>query len=330
MGKTDGGCVGGKRHAPAETSQTDRQDTGVSDGAPDAAAPRNVLYCGDNLAVLRRYVADESVDLAYLDPPFFSNRRHEVVYGDEAKSRSFDDRWEGGIQVYVNWMEERMREIHRVLKPTGSVYLHCDWHASHYLKVMMDGVFGTDNFLNDVVWCYGLGGSSARYWPRKHDNILWYSREHDAHFFQADMVPATSQRMKGTMKKAPDYWDIPTINNMAKERLGYPTQKPLALLKRIIRSSCPEAGVVLDPFCGSGTAIDAARHLGRRWIGIDTAYAAIDLAANRILRHHGTTSLSTFSVNVVPADIDSAGALPEYTEFGLLSQDVHEVLGDLV
>jgi DNA modification methylase len=112
-----------------------------------------VIYCDDNLHRLLEFPA-ECVDLIYLDPPFFSNRQYEVIWGDEAEVRSFEDRWEGGIHVYVNWMRERMIELHRVLKPTGSIYLHCDWHASHYLKVMMDDVFGEANFQNEVVWYY--------------------------------------------------------------------------------------------------------------------------------------------------------------------------------
>lgn len=236
----------------------------------------SVLYCDDNLRRLSQFPA-ECVDLIYLDPPFFSNRTYEVIWGDEAEVRSFEDRWEGGIHVYVNWLRERMMEMHRVLKPTGSIYLHCDWHASHYLKVMMDDVFGRENFLNNVVWCYGLGGSSSRYWPRKHDDLLWYSKKRDSHYFEADRIPATSNRMKGQDKKALDYWDIPTINNQAKERLGYPTQKPEALLERVVRSSSKPGDTVLDPFGGCGTTLVAAERLGRRWIGVEISPTAVRL-----------------------------------------------------
>lgn len=249
--------------------------------APPAGFETNVVYCDDNLPRLAQFPA-ACVDLVYLDPPFFSNRTHTVTWGDAGETRSFDDRWAGNIDGYVGWMAERMVQVARVLKPTGSVYLHCDWHACHYLKVMMDGVFGRGNFLNNVVWCYGLGGSSERYWPRKHDDILWYSKEPDGHFFQADRVPATSQRMKGADKKAPDYWDIPAVNNMANERLGYPTQKPEALLRRIVGSSSRPGDVVLDPFAGSGTALVVAHRLGRRWVGIDASPAAVALARRRL------------------------------------------------
>jgi len=248
---------------------------------PISFVDARTIYCADNLQQLLNFPS-ECVDLVYLDPPFFSNRNYEVIWGDEAEVRSFEDRWEGGIQVYINWMQDRVIELHRILKPTGSIYLHCDFHASHYLKVMMDDVFGVQNFLNNIVWCYGLGGSSKRYWPRKHDDLLWYSKTPDGQLFEADMVPATSNRMKGELKKAPDYWNIPTINNKAKERLGYPTQKPEALLERIIRSSSPKSGLVLDPFCGCGTTIAVAERLGRQWVGIDISPTAVGLMKRRV------------------------------------------------
>ena len=251
--------------------------------SPVAYLEPSVLYCDDNLHRLSQF-PDECIDLIYLDPPFFSNRQYEVIWGDEAEVRSFEDRWEGGINVYVNWMRERLIEMRRILRSTGSIYLHCDWHASHYLKVMMDDLFGRENFLNNVVWCYGLGGSSSRYWPRKHDDLLWYSKERNNHYFEADRIPATSNRMKGQDKKAPDYWDIPTINNQAKERLGYPTQKPEALLERVVRSSSKPDDIVLDPFGGCGTTLVAAQRLGRKWIGIDISPTAVRLMYWRMNR----------------------------------------------
>src|SRR4051794_22373354 len=150
-------------------------------GRPSGALETGVIYCGDNLTRMAALPA-ESVDLIYLDPPFFSNRIYEVIWGDEAEVRSFEDRWEGGIQVYVNWMRERMIEMHRVLKPTGSIYLHVDWHAAHYLKVMMDDIFGQNlsghdrGFQNEVIWYYRGAGVSPRRWARRHDSILWYSK----------------------------------------------------------------------------------------------------------------------------------------------------------
>jgi DNA modification methylase len=285
------------------------------------------LHYGDNLAVLRERIPSESVDLVYLDPPFNSKRTYNVLYRSAAGEtpresvRAFEDFWiwdskteqqfgelvtSGGkvasalkalrtlldrsdLMAYLVMMAPRLVELRRVLKPTGSIYLHCDQNASHYLKVVMDVIFGSDNFLNDVVWLYGLGGSSTRYWPRKHDDLLWYSKSPNRHYFEADTVPATSRRMAGAQKKATDYWDIPSINNMAKERIGFPTQKPLALLERIVRSSSPSDGVVLDPFCGCGTTVEAAERLGRTWVGIDVSYLAVDIIENRLRSSFGTT-----------------------------------------
>lgn len=217
------------------------------------------------------------------------------------------------MMSYIVMMAPRLVELRRVLKPTGSIYLHCDMSASHYLKVLMDSIFGPENFLNNVVWLYGLGGSSNRYWPRKHDDLLWYSRKPDGQYFEADRIPATSNRLKGQDKKAPDYWDIPTINNMSKERLGYPTQKPLALLERVVRSSCPEGGVVLDPFCGCGTAVAAAETLDRQWIGIDITFLAVNLIRERMKRMFGDEC--KFELLGVPADVASAKQLFQSNPF---------------
>ena len=134
-----------------------------------------VLYREDNLTQLAQF-PDACVDLIYLDPPFFSNRTYEVIWGDEAEVRSFEDRWEGGIQHYIDWMQERVAQLHRVLKPTGSLYLHCDPHASHYLKVMVDSVFGMGNFRNEVVWKRSSAHNSAKRWGPVHDVILFYSK----------------------------------------------------------------------------------------------------------------------------------------------------------
>lgn len=316
---------------------------------------KNTLYYGDNLHVMQRYLADASVDLIYLDPPFKSDKNYNVLFkkksdedvaNDDAQILAFTDTWSWGpddkesyelliskaepqvatvvyalyrilgpsdMMSYIVMMAPRLIEMKRILKPTGSIYLHCDMSASHYLKVLMDAVFGVENFLNNVVWLYGLGGSSKRYWPRKHDDLLWYSRSPDKHFFEADKIPATSQRLKGKLKKAPDYWDIPAINNMAKERMGYPTQKPLELLERVVRSSCPENGVVLDPFCGCGTAVVAAQSLGRSWIGIDVSFLAVELMRERI--DTVFSGVAVYDVNGIPTDEVSAFALHERDPF---------------
>ena len=142
---------------------------------PVAYLETGVLYCDENLKLLSEF-PDECVDLIYLDPPFFSNRTYEVIWGDEAEIRSFEDRWEGGIQVYVNWMQERMVELHRILRPEGSLYLHCDWHASHYLKVMTDSVFAAGGLRNEIVWKRTSGHSDAQRFGRVHDVILYYAK----------------------------------------------------------------------------------------------------------------------------------------------------------
>ena len=307
------------------------------------------LHYGDNLSVLSERVPDLSVDLVYLDPPFNSNKNYNVLYRTpsgqvpEESKRAFRDSWvwdasserqyrsltdgtdqgslalralrtllgESDLMAYLTMMTARLIEIRRVLKPTGSIYLHCDYRTSHYLKILMDAVYGAENFLNNVVWLYELGGSSSKYWPRKHDDLLWYSRDTGNHFFEPDMIPAKSNRMRGESKKALDWWQIPSLNNMAKERLGYPTQKPLALLERIVRSSSPEGGVVLDPFCGCGTTIEAAEKLGRTWIGIDVSFLAVEIAERRLERSFGTSIASKYKLYGAPQDIQEAKTLYE-------------------
>ena len=248
-------------------------------GTPASAPPPEVcdrLVEGDCLDVIAALPSD-SVDLIYVDPPFFTGKAQT---GRE--DLCFDDAWQGGLEDYLAWIELRLGAMQRLLKRTGSIYVHLDWHAVHYVKVAMDQLFGYENFLNEVVWLYGLGGSSSRYWPRKHDTLLWYAREAGAHWFEAARIPATSQRMKGQTKKAPDYWDIPSLNNMAKERLGYPTQKPEALLTRIVESSCPPGGVVADFFCGSGTTLAVAARTGRHWFGCDRSPDAVAMSRTRL------------------------------------------------
>ena len=246
----------------------------------------NQLFFGDNLHVMRS-LPSESVDVIYMDPPFFSQQNYNVLFGDRNELRSFRDIWEGGLNGYLVWLNARLYEMKRLLKPSGSLLAHCDWHASHYIKVELDKLFGyggsaeEPGFKNEIVWHYGLGGSSGRYFPRKHDSVLWYSKG-PGHYFNPPMVPATSQRMKGQLKKAPDVLAIPTINNQAHERIGYPTQKPEALLELLIEACCPEGGKVADPFCGGGTTPAVAQRLGRRWIACDISRVAVSITADRV------------------------------------------------
>jgi adenine specific DNA methylase Mod len=257
----------------------------------------------------------ESVDLIYIDPPFFSNRNYEIIWGDEAEITSFEDRWEGGINVYIEWMKQRVIELHRVLKPTGTFYLHCDSHAGHYLKVMCDEIFGYANFANEIVWCYSIGGRSLKGFASKHDTIFRYvkggnwifnadnpavriSRKPNSHMKTVvDSSGETWQVKKDAKsgkeyrypldKVANDYWiDIEQLNREDAERLGYPTQKPEALLHRIVCASSNPGGLVLDAFCGCGTAMAVAQKTGRQWIGIDISPSAIATIKNRLARDH--------------------------------------------
>ena len=263
----------------------------------------NVIYSGDNLIWLKKF-PDKFIDLIYLDPPFFSNRHYEVIFNDGEEIRSFEDSWKGGINHYVDWMKDRVFELHRVLKDTGSFYIHCDWHASHYLKVMCDGIFGYNNFRNEIVWCYRGAGYPKKDFGKRHDIILRYSKT-DNYIFNLDSVrvkyaDTTVERFKhyignvrngkdfGTQKLNPlgkqpdDWWQIQPIAPSAKERLRYPTQKPEALLECIIKASSNKSDLVCDPFCGCGTTIAVAQRLGRKWIGIDVSPSACKLMKNRV------------------------------------------------
>lgn len=284
----------------------------------------NTLCFGDCLEVLdarhrdgRKICADESVDLVYLDPPFNSKAKYNMIFGKgadkQAQATAFTDTWQwggagtadveeikraasrrshnaitglhlalgdSGMMAYLGYMAKRLEKIREKMKPTASIYLHCDPTASHYLKIVMDAIFGAKNFRNEIVWEYGLGGSSPRMFSKKHDIIFFYART-GKYRFHKPRVEATSRMLKGRKKGMKDVWsDIPAINNMAKERTGFPTQKPVALLKRIVAASSNPGDLVLDPFCGCATTIAAAELLGRRWIGIDVSAATIQIVAN--------------------------------------------------
>lgn len=318
---------------------------------------RDSLYYGDCLDVMREWPA-AAFDLVYLDPPFNSKANYNILFGkqgrkDRVQVQAFADTWywdeaaverleriesafahpahkvlsglrvvlgECGMLAYLSYMAERLVALRHVLKDTGSVYLHCDPTASHYLKVVMDAVFGESNFRNEVVWKYGLGGSSRRMWSRKHDVILFYTVG-DTWYFDKPGEPATSVRMAGEMKGMIDVWDIPSINNMSNERLGYPTQKPMALLERIIKASTKEGDFVLDPFCGCGTTIASANKLGRKWAGIDISPLAIDLVKYRRLRDASVPVLG------VPVDVESAAQMAKSTPFAFEKWAVTRIPG---
>jgi len=337
----------------------------------------NTLYYGDNLDILRRHVRDESVDLVYLDPPFKSNADYNVLFAQHgqraaAQIKAFGDTWQwseesassyqetverGGevanalrafrtllgtsdMLAYLSMMAPRLVELRRVLKPTGSLYLHCDPTASHYLKLLLDAIFGAQYFRNEIIWHYNTGGKGRNNFLRKHDTILWYSKSAQYTFNRDEVaVPRTtdtahlrhgvtedgreyyedySPRKSGKQYRwyldegvtPMDVWtDIPAINPMAKERLGYPTQKPVALLERILIASSRPGDVVLDPFCGCGTTVDAAQALGRRWVGIDITHLATGLIKHRLVNRYGPEIAASFEVIGEPTTAEDAAEL---------------------
>lgn len=309
---------------------------------------QNKLYYGDNLEILKQ-MPDNFADLIYLDPPFNSNRNYNVLFDEKngtksvAQIHAFTDTWKWDINseriyqelvtttgkkiaetlqgmrtflgssdmmAYLIMMAPRLIEMRRVLKSTGSIYLHCDPTASHYLKILMDAVFGVKNFRNEIVWHYRRWTAEATRFQRMHDIIFWYAKS-DSYFFNKMYQPYSNpdwieDTVRGVVdgklvrlkdengdyvkrKKENqgvllhDVWeDINFIAPTAKERLGYPTQKPEELLERIINTSCPKNGIVLDPFCGCGTTISVAQNLGCQWIGIDITHLAISLIRFRL------------------------------------------------
>ncbi len=295
---------------------------------------KNTLYTGDNLYILNG-MNSESVDLIYLDPPFNSKRFYSAPVGTKAAGTSFKDMWtwqdidEGYLEKmivnypfmtsyiqaiegisgkammsYVIYMTQRIIELHRILKETGSFYLHCDSTASHYLKIILDRIFGKDNFVNNINWCYNTQGKPKKGFAKKHDDILFYVKNKKLFIFNKITIAPNdiaryNKTEKDTGKKyqidgkgykyyldkgryCPDYWDIPALTSNSKERTGYPTQKPLSLLHRIIKASSNERDVVLDPFCGCATTCVASQQLNRQWIGIDIEKKATEILIDRL------------------------------------------------
>ena len=395
------------------------------------ADPKNRLYFGDNLDILRNHVDDASVDLIYLDPPFKSDANYNILFQEKSGEQSaaqiaaFEDTWQWSLEAeaayrdvvtnapeklsklleamraflgandmmaYLTMMAQRMVELHRVLKDTGSIYLHCDPKASHYLKLLMDSVFGTDKFRNEITWkrtstVKGNFGQGSKFWPRAADILLFYTKTDDYLFEQQftsysqeyidksyrHVEPESGRRYQlvsmtgpgGAAKGNPAYdvmgvtrywryskermqelidqglvvqskpgavprhkyyldeglgvpiqsiWDdIGNLQASAAERLGFQTQKPEALLERIVNASSNEGDVVLDPFCGCGTAIAAAERLNRRWIGIDVTHIAITLIRHR-LQDTFKDDLRPYEVIGQPQDVASAQALATDSE----------------
>ncbi len=331
------------------------------------------LWTGDNLDIMRG-LNSETVDLIYLDPPFNSNRNYAAPIGSEAAGAAFKDTWTlsdvdlawhgeiaeanpplyrvidaareahgKGMQSYLIMMAVRLLEMHRLLKPTGSIYLHCDPTASHYLKLVMDAVFGKDNFQSEITWkrYSGFKRKTARKFPQKTDTILCYARSSSVVHFNTQYAPHKPEYIKRFKRDTEgrlyrddvnptrggrriiyldetegevidSLWiDINPVNPVAKERIGYPTQKPLALLERIIKASSNEGDVVLDPFCGCATALVAAEKLEREWVGIDISSKARELVELRMGKELGLFSLRTIYRDDVPRRTDQ-GKLPPY------------------
>jgi DNA modification methylase len=284
----------------------------------------NLIYCGDNLEVLAKF-PEKSVDLIYADPPFFSNKHYEIIWGNGAEMKVYEDRWKGGINVYIEWMQERLWQCYRVLKDTGSMYLHCDWHASHRLRVAMDDIFGQENFRNEIIWSYKTGGTSKRYFARKHDTLLFYAKS-SKYIFNVQYYKSWQRKKYDYSAKYPEYYDEKekrwyhlaicrdvwddtyAIGTENKERLDYPTQKPEALLKRIIEASSNKSDIVLDPFCGCGTTLVVAHQLGRKWIGIDVS----PIACNRMKDRLSKVRASNIRIIGAPKTIDELKVLEPF------------------
>ena len=267
----------------------------ISFGSPDL--PPHKLYLGDNLYVLRG-LPSECIDLIYIDPPFFSNRTYTQIWGDDNEVRSFNDIFQDGMFSYLAWLNARLWEMKRVLKATGSIYVHCDWHASHYIKCEMDKVFGYDNFLNEIIWSYKSGGASPNNFARKHDTLLLYTKS-KKYTYLAQREKSYNRGFKPyrfagveefqdetgwyTLVYMRDVWQIDMVGRTSSERLGYPTQKPEKLLERLIEASSREGDVVADFFMGGGTAATVAMRLKRRFIGTDISRVAVSVSATRLV-----------------------------------------------
>jgi DNA modification methylase len=337
------------------------KEAALTQGKPSSLLDTRVIYCGDNLEQLKK-LPDACVDLIYIDPPFNSNRNYEVFWGETKEKRAFADR-HASTQAYIEFMRPRCVELHRVLKPTGSFYYHCDWHASHYVKVMLDQIFGENNFQNEIVWKRANAHNDPKKYGNIHDTIFFYTGQPKGYNWNVQYTPYTQDYLDAEWNKLPSgryykaenmldpqnkmaefdfmgtrarwrtnydgmlelwnaqqtevpkshgriklgkngkptkrcriifldempgvplqsWWDdINSLRGGSLERLGYPTQKPLALLERIINASSNPNDIVLDAFCGCGTALVAAETLGRQWIGIDISPTACRVMAKRL------------------------------------------------
>lgn len=276
------------------------------------------VILGDSLGTMKGIETD-SVDLVYLDPPFFTNRQHSAVTRDRTRKFGFSDVW-NGLSEYAEFMEVRLREVYRVLKNTGSVFVHCDKSANFLLRTLLDEVFDPEQFRSEIIWTYRRWSNSAKGLMSAHQTIFFYSksdhfkfnriygaysettnvdqilqlRSRDEHGVSVYATDQNGEIIYCDDKKGvplSDVWEIPFLNPKAKERTGYPTQKPVLLLERIIEIATDPDDLVLDPFCGSGTTLVAAKILGRRSIGLDCSEDAVDLARQRLVDPKKTESV---------------------------------------
>jgi site-specific DNA-methyltransferase (adenine-specific) len=267
------------------------------------------IYHGDCLEVMKG-LKDNSIDMIYLDPPFFTNKKHSLTSKDRKSHYSFDDIWDSH-KIYAEFILARLIEGKRILKDTGSIFIHCDKCANHILRFVGEEVFGEENFLSEIIWFYKRWSNSSNNLTPNHQSILFFSKtrkykfnkiytnysettnidqilqkrsrdEHGKAIYARDIDGSiiSSDEKKGVPLN--DVWEIPFLNPKAKERTGYPTQKPILLLDRIIEISTNEGDIVLDPFCGSGTTLVAAKLKGREFVGIDVSQEAVDLTKSRL------------------------------------------------
>ena len=243
---------------------------------------KNFVIQGDNLSVLKK-IPSNSIDLVYIDPPFNTGKTQKRNNREGEYADSFED--------FLGFIKPRLLEAHRVLRDNGSLYFHIDYREVHYCKVLLDQIFGRENFMNEIIWSYDYGARSKKRWSAKHDNILFYVKNNKDYVWNYDamdripyMAPGLVGPEKAARGKTPtDVWWQTIVPTNGKEKTGYPTQKPLPILKRIIKVSCPQNGVVLDFFAGSGTTGDAAIQEGRNFILVDQNPQAIQTMKKRFL-----------------------------------------------